>query len=445
MSHFSDSDSERAILRLLVERQWSALRLIERAEAVLRPEDFSLPLHREVFRAALDLHHDGQPVDLLSIQDRLGEECLKSFGTGTVQSGMARLTELLALGDEASAPSLLPYVCEKVRSLSRARCAAEAAAQLRADIEAGRPVDESLAAHEKRLEAARETRADGIVTFAELAAGMQEHFEARLKGRECIPLGFPKLDAHLRTGPGHLITAGAYTNIGKSGFACSVISHLVRNGISCGCISLEMELEQIGERLVALLGHFSVNDWQPGAYVRDSDQRKLREGIELLSREDCFLRAPRSFSLPGVREGVGKMSRAGAKLVVVDYLQLIQTDYQAASRREEVLEVTRALKLLARKYAVCILVLAQCSREAAKAEAPQIYHLQESSSIEQDSDAVILLSRPEMDSDANTPIERAVINLAKNRYGRRGHFSVGFDNRSGVFVELTNAQQEGAA
>ncbi len=437
---FSDPDSETAILRLITSRLWSSLEPIDKAAAVLRPEDFAVPMHAAVYGTALALHADGQPVDLLTIQERLGEAQLRSFGSGTLGNGMAALTRLLTLGDDHLAPALLPDCCRRIAELSRKRRLYRALSETLESAGALTP-DEILSQLERQIEPLRESSAGAVESFSQLAGRMEDYFEGRLCGRETIPTGFAQLDRILRLEPGHLAVVGAYTSVGKTAFACFIACTAVRKEIAFGFLSLEMEAEEIGARLVALLGSFAADAWSPGNYITEDQRRILRDSIAKLEQLDSFLTAPRDFRLAKVRSAVADMAKRGARLVIIDYLQLIKADLPKNSKREEVLDVSRALKLMARENHIAIIALAQLRREAETSGHPSIHHLQESASIEQDADSIILLHRPQKGEILDGWVEEAAAKLDKNRHGQTGCCRIGFHRRLGAFVELGEEEE----
>jgi len=232
-----------------------------------------------------------------------------------------------------------------------------------------------------------------------------------------IPSGYWDVD-NLTDGfqPGELIIVAARPSLGKTAFAVSVLVNMaVRGGIRCGFFSCEMSEVLIGQRFLANVGRLNLGAVRRGVIAKN-DGARLLSAAEELYHEQLLLCATPNIQLVDLKGLARSMVRRGARLLVVDYLTLIQHGEARTPRHERVGEISKQLKGLARELNVPIIVLSQLARTAEGKE-PNLAELRQSGEIEEDSDVVMLLHRErEEKSDA---IATKLI-VAKNRNGPCG-------------------------
>lgn len=248
--------------------------------------------------------------------------------------------------------------------------------------------------------------------------------------------GFPKLDELMGgLAPGNLFVVGAGTGRGKTAFAVNVLVNVARQGLPVSFFALEMTSNEVTRRILSVEG---------GLYLRKdmtpaTKPEALAGAFERVSAMPIQISASQGFNTASI-EASFEHSRVNGfvpSLVVVDYLQLMEASGAASNRQEQVAEVSRGLKRLAMRYEVPIIVLSQLRRlnDTEEADArPGLHHLRESGAIEQDADAVLLLSNERINRDKYDRVMLA--DLAKNRHGPIGELTINFNAQTQQMTEM---------
>jgi len=258
-----------------------------------------------------------------------------------------------------------------------------------------------------------------------------------------IPSGFPDLD-RLTTGfhGGDLIIIAGRPGMGKSSFALSIARNVAeREGAGVGIFSLEMSKEQLALRLLSFISHIPLHDLRLGK-LTEPQKKVLEKAFEHLSELPIYIDDSPALSTTELRIKALRMKKEkGVDLIIVDYLQLLRGVKKYSSRQEEVAEISRSLKALAKELDVPVIALAQLSRQVEQRsdKRPQLADLRESGQIEQDADLIIFLHRPEyylklkkkeIPPDLKGKVE---IIVAKQRQGPQGIAEAHFVEKLSAF------------
>lgn len=385
--------------------------------AMITPADWYSDQHRAVWEAMLSMDADGTPLDLPLLTERLRR--LKTFERAGGNTTLGEIAESGAMSAHAEHYAKTVRQKARYRSLIAASLAGLKAAYcedgepeaicddleaaiLKADPIDGRPVEASAAAVDA-LAAIQERISTG--ERAGTMTGLRE-FDERVGGLF----------------PGELCILAARPGIGKTSLACQIAYQSARRGRPVYFVSLEMGATELVTRVICSQADVSSKLVRTGKLDSHGLNRLSAAAQPFASLQWCIHAKP-SMTVAEIRRWARRIARRGLSLVVVDYLQLLTPQDRRISRHEQVGQLSKALKELAREVNVPVLCLTQLSREAEKDAEPRLHHLRESGSIEQDADMVAFLyapSKSEKDRVDATGVPgewNAFLKLAKNRNG----------------------------
>lgn len=381
----------------------------------LRPKDFVRGGHARVYQEILAAADQGEAPELVLIADRLRGEVLASEIAVMAERAVPAAAMVRPLAEVVRERSLL----RRIRSAAAALCAGQV------------DVPEGLARLEELL---REHRPRGRAGLCRLSDGFAALAEALRRPRDVVPYGFSSLDAV--TGglhPGELALLAARPSMGKSTFALQAAVGAADAGRRVLLCSLEMPRDRLAARLAAMSGAV------PGSALRAAEPgpelvRAVEEAGEVYAEVPLWVDdAPRQ-TPASVAEAARKLKETGGLgLVVVDYLNLLESGRRFEKREQEIAFLSRELKLLAQELGVPVLVLAQLSRrvEERADRRPVMSDLRESGALEQDADVILFLYR-ESYYDRGAADEVEVI-IAKQRCGPTGTVRLLWDQARAVF------------
>ena len=263
-----------------------------------------------------------------------------------------------------------------------------------------------------------------------------------------IPTGFTDLDyktAGLQNSD--LILIAARPAMGKTAFALNIATNAaIRAGVPVAVFSLEMSKEQLANRLLASEALVDSNKVRTGKLEED-DWKKIAETIGIISESEMYIDDTPGIRISEIRARCRKLKiEKNIGLVVVDYLQLIQgsSNRKGGSREQEIAEISRSLKILAKEINVPVIALSQLSRAAEKRDdkRPMLSDLRESGSIEQDADIVMFLYRDEYYNKESEKQGKAEVILAKHRAGSTGTVELGWMGNYTKFYNIDNRYDE---
>ncbi|MFF2653581.1 replicative DNA helicase [Streptomyces sp. NPDC058045] len=406
--------------------------------AVLKARDFYRPAHETVFTAILDLFGRGEPADPITVAAELTKR-----GELTRAGGASYLHQLVqAVPTAANAE----YYAEIVAEQAQLRRLTEAGTRITqmgyaADGDAADIADaaqaELYAAVDIRAEDEPRAPADSLeATFDELDR------IARHKGAVTgLPTGFADLDNLLQgLHPGQLIVVAGRPGLGKSTLAMDFArSCSIRHGRTALVFSLEMGRDEINMRLLSAQARVGLQRMRSGTLTED-DWNRLAGHRQALSDAPLFVDDSANLTLMEIRSKARRVKqRHGLDLVVVDYLQLLtHGGRRPESRQQEVADMSRSLKLLAKELAVPVVALSQLNRgpEQRTDKKPMLSDLRESGAVEQDSDVVILLHREDAYDKESPRAGEADLLIAKHRNGPTAILTVAAQLHHSRFADM---------
>jgi replicative DNA helicase len=413
---------------------------VDAVSELLEPGDFYRGSHARVFEAAVALHAAGEPVDAITVVDRL-----ELLGTLDAAGGRQRIHELAALVPAtANAAHYARIVRENatLRGLIRVGQEIQGLGWDRAG-EASDLVEqaETLVLGVARARARADVPPAGPAARA-FYVRLQELHE---QGREIVglPTGFGYLDA-LTSGlqPGNLVIVAARPSMGKSALALSLLAQCVlRNELPAALFTLEMNTGEVIQRLAGMESGVDSQKLRNGRLDRE-EWGRVAATVGRLENSPLFVDDAVAATVSEVRSRARrlKLRQPGLALVVVDYLQLMSGSVRRGdpNRVQEVSEISRALKNLAGELAVPVLAVSQLSRapEGRHDKRPVLSDLRESGSIEQDADLVMFLYREEYYNPEDPEVAGlAELNLAKQRNGPTGVVKLTFVKKNARFSD----------
>lgn len=433
-------EAEQSLLgSLLIDRDG----MIKIADSIT-PEDFYKDAHRAIFECMMDLFGKREPIDLLSLGNRLDEKKeLEQVG------GRSYLIELANAVPTAAHIVHYANIIQKKATLRRLQKAAADMTNLSFE-EAGE-VDQILdKAEQKLFSVSQKYLKQSFIPIRDVLAEAFDRIDElhREKGKlRGISTGFFALDNILAgLQKSDLVILAARPSIGKTSLALDIARNVgTRGKVPVGMFSLEMSKEQLVDRLIC--AEAGVDLWrmrtgklsdQPG----QDDFPRIGHALGLLSESPIYIDDSASSSIMEIRTKARRLQmEKGLGLLIIDYLQLMESHTRIENRVQEISEITRGLKGIARELNIPVLALSQLSRavEARNPAIPKLADLRESGSIEQDADVVLFIYRKAMDRGVTATTEEkniAEIHIAKHRNGPTGQVQLFFDEQKVSFRNL---------
>ncbi|HSR12510.1 MAG TPA: replicative DNA helicase [Thermodesulfobacteriota bacterium] len=409
-------------------------------------DDFYRESHRKIFTAMLDLYERAEPVDLITLS-----ESLKKRGELEQVGGIEYLNSLVnSVGTAAN----ISYYAKIVKEKSVLRRLIHRATEIIGKVyTAASDVDDVLDEAERSIFEISEDRVRP--SFYPLKDVIKTSFKSIEKLYERkqlitgVPTGFTKLD-ELTSGlqPSDLIIIAGRPSMGKTAFALNIAQHAaVGGGYAAAIFSLEMAKEQLALRMLCSEAKVDAHRLR-GGFLSESDWPRLTRAAGELSEAPIFIDDTPGMSVLEMR---AKSRRLKADhnlgLVVVDYLQLMRGRTNSDSREQEISDISRSLKGLAKELSVPVIALSQLNRrvEDRGDRRPQLADLRESGAIEQDADVIIFIYRDEVynKSEDNPNKGKAEIIIGKQRNGPTDKFDLAFLDKYTCFENLTHLQERG--
>jgi replicative DNA helicase len=433
-----DIEMEKALLGALM---LSPNAMYETAD-LINVDSFYSGKHRAIYDAMLGLHGKNDPVDVVTVSSKLKErKDLKDVG------GAAYLNEIV---NAAASPGSARHYAEVVQSKYVLRTLLEAAQKIG---ELGFQEDRDI---EQVLDDAQQavfsvTQSPGMRGFKELRGelgGAMDRIEQLQKhggALRGVSTGFNQLD-NLLAGlqKSDLIILAARPSMGKTALALDIARlTATKHGTPVGIFSLEMSSDQLVDRMLA--AQAGVNAWKlrTGKIKDDGDFDRLQGALGILSEAPIFIDDKPAMTVLAMRSAARRLKiEKGLKLVIVDYLQLITPTAMRSdtSMVQQVTEISRSLKAMARELEVPVLALSQLSRAVEQRRGrPRLSDLRDSGSIEQDADVVMFIHREDKMSDNSDRPGIAEILVEKHRNGPTGKVDLKFDEEKTTFLPIDKA------
>lgn len=414
----------------------------------MEPEDFYKPAHQEIYKVCVELFGKGEPIDILSVSNRLREKnILEAAG------GNAYLTELMnSIATPAHASSYANTVHRK-RILRELIGASYDIAEL--GYNETDDINHILDSAEKRIfTIAQKGLTQGFVAVKSTLADAFDRIDKLSKhkgGLRGLPTGFNSLD-NMLSGfqKSDLIILAARPSLGKSALAVNFAANIaIHQKIPVGIFSLEMSKDQIVDRLISSLTGIDLWRLRTGKQLsntdEDNDFTRINGAISILSEAPIYIDDAASPTVLQMKAMCRRLqAEKGLGLIVIDYLQLMEPLDIYASPVQQVSENSRALKALARELNIPVLVLSQLSRavEQRSPQIPRLSDLRQSGTIEQDADVVMFIYREDRYREDTQKKGIAEVIIAKHRNGPVGKVDLHFDDKTVSFRDLEKGYTE---
>jgi len=434
-------EAEQSFLGSLLIDPDAVIKVIDKVKS----NDFYREAHRKIFDSIINLYERHEPIDILSLGNRLEE-----LNHISIIGGRAYLAELSNAVPSAANVVHYAEITKKKAMLRRLISAASDITKLGYD--ESEDVDKVLDQAEQRLFNVSQQHTKQ--TFAPIRGVLSEAFEridelhkdrGKLRG---IPTGFTGLD-NLLAGlqKSDLVVLAARPSVGKTSLALDIARNVgVRAKVPVGIFSLEMSKEQLVDRFICAEANIDLWRLRTGRLSdRDEDFPKIGRALGTLSDAPIFIDDSAACNIMDIRTKARRLqSEHGLGLLIIDYLQLMESRSNQENRVQAISEITRALKGIARELDVPVLVLSQLNRavEMSKPAIPKLAHLRDSGSIEQDADIVMFIYRKSTDRnyqlDELSPEEKCIaeILVEKHRNGPTGNIKLYWDAERASFKNL---------
>lgn len=407
---------------------------------LLSPHDFYNPAHEKIFEIILELYEKRQPVDILTLTNRLKEKNLLADVGGS--SYLAELT------DQVTTSSHVDHYTKIVKEKKVLRDLIRASAEITEDVfEPSKEVEDLLDEIEQKILAiSQKSLPQNFIHIRDelrVAYERIEKLHERTGTLRGTTTGFAGLD-NLLSGlqRSDLIVIGARPSLGKTALALDIARNAaLTEGIPVGIFSLEMSREQVIDRLIAADSQVPLWKLRTGRITDDLEFQMIQKSLDRLSHAPIFIDDTPSPNILQMRSMARRLQvEHGLGLLIADYLQLIAPRNTQSNMVQQVTEISRGLKGLARELNVPVLAISQLSRSVDKRDnkVPQLSDLRESGSIEQDADVVLFIYRKDRDQP-DVPLEEqnvAQINISKHRNGPLGSVRLKFDNERVTFRSI---------
>lgn len=434
-----DLEMERALLGALLLNQNAMYEVAD----VVGVDSFYAGKHRTIYDAMLSLYAKGEPLDVITVSSKLSErKQLKEMG------GTAYLSELAGT---AASPGSARHYAQGVQTKFVLRSLISAASEIgelgfQEDRDIEKVLDDAQAAvfavtNSPMLQSFTAIK-DELSEAWERLESLQKH-KGSLRG---VPTGFPALDSMLSGfQKSDLIILAARPSIGKTTLALDIARQTaVNHKTSVGFFSLEMSSQQLVDRMLA--AQSGVSSWRlrTGKISKDDEYERLQGGIATLSDSSIYIDDKPGMTVLSMRSVARRLKmEKDLGLIVIDYLQLITPSSGKSSESlvQQVTEISRSLKGMARELDVPVLALSQLSRAVEqRGGRPRLSDLRDSGSIEQDADVVMFIHREDMTGNRteNPKTNVAEILIEKHRNGPVGKVDLLFDEEMTTFRSIEN-------
>lgn len=432
----SNVDAERAILGAILLNDECYHSIAE----ILMPEDFYMPAHKAIYKAVATLAGNSQRIDMITLQNQLEAQKEMSVAGGVIY--------LVGLQEDIPAVGLIEQHAQIVKSKSTLRTLINSSVGIITDCynQADKDIEAIIDDAERKIfeVSSRTSNKD----FVQLDIWLRKTFQhlssikSTSKGVTGVSSSFEQLD-NMTSGfqKGDLIILAARPSMGKTAFALNLAVNAAKNKMSVGFFSLEMSAEQLTLRLLSTesgISHHSIRN----ATISSEEWIELTHVAADLAQMKFFIDDTAGISIMELRAKARKLkAKSDVDMLIVDYLQLLHSNKKHENRHQEVSEISRALKGLAKELGVPIIALSQLSRavDSRMDKRPMLSDLRESGAIEQDADVIMFMYRdivynPETENPAS-----AELIIGKQRNGPTGMVPLQF------LRELTKFESAGGS
>lgn len=435
VTNVHDAGAEKAVLGIMMLSTDTASEVRRR----LQIDDFYLPLHQTIYAAASRLDDERSPVEPQAILSEMTRK-------GEVKNASETAIYLSDLLSQAPASAALSHYAGLVRDTATRRGLALVGMQMQQmaainGAESTSGIVEAIRANLDNL--AVDRLGSEVPTSDEIIAATLDEIDALASGKVVagIPTGFKDLDYALNgLRPGQMIIIAARPGVGKSSLMMDIVRHAAfKQKKSVLVFSLEMSKTEVMMRALAGESYVDLHSLKTGD-LDDHKWQQLSNASSKMLGAKLGIDDNAAVNMTDIRAKARAFQRAhGLDMIAIDYLQLMNSDKRTDSRQQEVSEISRGVKLLAKEFGIPVLALSQLNRgsEQRSDKKPAISDLRESGSLEQDADVVLLLHREEMYEKESPRAGEADVIIAKQRSGPTGTVILSwlgkfsrFDNRT---------------
>ena len=414
------------------------------ASEIISGQDFYQSAYGVVFDAVVEMFNEGRPVDLITLKERLKEK--------DVPPEIASLEFMRELLNITSTSANVRYYAEIVSDKAMMRRLIKLNEEIANICYAGKePLPEILETTEKSVFELLSRRSGGdYVPIKEIVLNALGRIEKAAKNKGVvtgIPTGFIDLDYKLSgLQPSDLILIAARPSMGKTAFVLNIAQYVAfKKEKGVAIFSLEMSKEQLVNRLFALESQVDSQALRTGN-LKDSDWEKLIEGAGIIGKSNLIIDDTPGISVSELRSKCRKYKlEQDVQLIIIDYLQLMSASAggRSESRQQEISDISRSLKALARELNVPVVALSQLSRavESRPDKHPMLSDLRESGAIEQDADVVMFIYRDEYYNRDSDKKKQAEIMIAKQRNGPVGTVNLAWLGEYTKFANLSRQEE----
>ncbi len=422
-----DIEAEQSVLGALMLDKSAVIKVVD----LLLPDDFYDPKHAKIYGAVYELFEKGEPVDILSVTNKLRDaHQLADIG------GSSYLSDLVST---VPTSTHIAHYAKIVKQKKILRDLIRASAEIgERALDSSRDTDDVLDEVEQKIFAiSQKSRPQNFVHIKDELRSAYERIEKLHqggKGLRGIPTGFEELDNYLSgLQKSDLIVLGARPSLGKTSLCLDMARHVaVKHNLSVGIFSLEMSRDQIIDRFIASEAQIPLWELRTGRLKSEVEFELIQSALDRLSKAPIYIDDTPTATIIELRSMARRLQiEHGLDLIIVDYLQLIHPRHATDNMVSAMTEVSHGLKALARELQVPVLAAAQLSRavEQRDHKIPRLSDLRETGAIEQDADVVLFIYRKDRDKIDVEPEEQntAEIIIAKHRNGPLGTVRLKFD------------------
>ncbi|OZB93700.1 replicative DNA helicase [Paenibacillus sp. XY044] len=437
-------EAEQAVLGAILLQSEAMITVMER----VTPEDFYDVPHQLIYEAMIQLGEENQPIDLITLTSRLQDK-------GQLEE-IGGVSYLAKLAHAVPTAANVEYYAQIIEEKSMLRRLIRTATQIVSEgYTGGEDVSGMLSDAERRiLEISNRRSGSGFVAIRDVLMEVFERVEVlhqQSGSTSGIPTGFVDLD-RMTNGfqRSDLIIVAARPSVGKTAFALNIAQNVaVRAKETVAIFSLEMSAPQLVNRMICAEANLDANLMRTGDFKTDEDWAKLTMGIASLAEAEIYIDDTPGITVADIRSKCRRLKKEkGLGMIVIDYLQLIQGRGKAGeNRQQEVSEISRTLKQIARELSVPVIALSQLSRgvEQRQDKRPMMSDLRESGSIEQDADIVSFLYRDDYYNQETEKKNIIEIIIAKQRNGPVGTVELVFMKNFNKFVNYERTHTDAFA
>lgn len=408
------------------------------AAEIICGDDFYQKAYGVIFDSVVELFNEGKPVDLITLQNRLREKA--------VPEEISSLEFVRDLVTAVPTSANVKYYAEIVSEKATLRRLIKMNEAIADECYQGQePLEAILERTEKQVfELVQNRGGNGeYVPIKQVVLNALEKIEKASKSKGTvtgIPTGFIDLD-YKTSGlqPSDLILVAARPSMGKTAFVLNIAQHVAfKQNRTVAIFSLEMSKEQLVNRLLAMESHVDSQNMRTGN-LKDEDWTKLVEGADIIGRSNLIIDDTPGISIAEMRSKCRKYKlEHNLGIIMIDYLQLMSGSGKSDSRQQEISDISRSLKALARELSVPVIALSQLSRavEQRPDHRPMLSDLRESGAIEQDADVVMFLYRDDYYHKDTEKKDIAEVIIAKQRNGPIGTIELVWLPRYTQFVNM---------